>query len=141
MKPNDLLTLTSVVSIVLLSVHVVDDIAHGFDSAGLVNFVGIVVLAGFLYATLIFRERLAGRIVMLLVALFALGMPLIHLRSVRINEIAQASGGMFFIWTLWALGITGILGLILAVQEFLSRRSRTKRATPPTESEGESRRA
>ena len=122
MKANDLLTVTSVVSIVLLSVHVADDIAHGFDTAGLVNFIGIVALAGLLYATLIFRERLAGRIVMLLVALFALGMPVIHLRSVHINETAQASGGMFFIWTLWALGITGILGLILTVQGFLRRR-------------------
>lgn len=130
MKPNDLLTVTSVVSIVLLSVHVADDIAHGFDTAGLMNFIGIVVLAGFLYATLIFRERLAGRIVMLLVALFALGMPVIHLRSVHINETAQASSGTFFIWTLWALGVTGILGLVLAVQEFLSRRSSAERTTP-----------
>ena len=132
MKANDLLTVTSVVSIVMLSVHVADDIAHGFDTAGLVNFIGIVALAGLFYATLIFRDRLAGRIVMLLVALFALGMPVIHLRSAHINETAQASGGMFFIWTLWALGITGILGLILTVQELQSRSSSAERTALTT---------
>ena len=133
MKTNDLLTVTSLVSIVLLSVHVADDIAHGFDTAGLVNFIGIAVLAGFLYATLTMRERLAGRIVMVLVAVFAVGMPLIHLRSTHINETAQASGGLFFIWTLWALGVTGILGIILTARELLEQRSKTATPTPPTE--------
>jgi hypothetical protein len=126
MKPNELLTATSLVSLVLLSVHVSDDIAHGFDSAGLMNFTAIVVLAGFLYAILLHGDRLAGRIVMLLTAILAAGMPLIHLRSVRINEIAQAPGGMFFIWTLWALGVTGLLGLALLIREVLTRRARPK---------------
>lgn len=110
------------ISLVLLSVHVTDDIAHGFDSAGLTNLIPIAVLAAFVYATLMLRERLAGRIVMLLVGLFALGMPVIHLRSYRINEIAHDSGGAFFIWTLWALGITGILGIGLVVEEMVRRR-------------------
>jgi hypothetical protein len=126
MKPNALLTVTSLVSLILLSVHVSDDIAHGFDSAGLMNFTAIIVLAGFLYAMLLHGERLAGRIVMLLTAILAAGMPLIHLRSVRINEIAQAPGGMFFIWTLWALGVTGLLGLALLIREFWTRRARRK---------------
>jgi len=126
MKTKDLLTVVSVVSMFLLSVHVADDIAHGFDSAGLINFIGIVVLAGLLYATLVFRERLVGRIAMLLVAIFAVGMPVIDLRSVRINEIAQASGGMFFIWTLWALGVTGLVGLALVVQEMAGKKMKSE---------------
>src|SRR4051812_22227429 len=133
MKTNDLLTVTSLVSLVLLSVHVADDIAHGFDTAGLVNFIGIAVLAGLLYVTLTMHERLAGRIVMILVAVFAVGMPLIHLRSTHINETAQASGGLFFIWTLWALGVTGILGIILTTREMLRQRSKTAALTPPSE--------
>jgi hypothetical protein len=122
MKRSEILTVTSVVSMVLLTVHVADDIAHGFDTAGLVNFIAIVVMAGFLYATLILRERLAGRMVALLVAILALGMPVIHLRSTHINDVAQASGGIFFIWTLWALGILGLFNAVLAVQELTTRR-------------------
>jgi len=116
MTKNLLLTVTSLLSIVLLALHVVDDIVHGFDSAGLQNMVGMVVLGVLLYGTLVFRERLSGHIVMLLISIFAVGMPILHLRSPRINEIAQASGGFFFIWTLWALGVLGVLGMILAIQ-------------------------
>ncbi len=120
--------MTSLVSMVLLTLHVVDDIVRGFDSAGLVNMIGISVLGVLLYGTLVLRERLAGHIMMLFVAVFSLGMPLIHLRGPRINEIAQASGGFFFIWTLWALGALGILGIILAVQGLFERRRGKVRA-------------
>src|SRR5262245_37518057 len=116
MNKNLLLTITSLLSVVLLTLHVVDDIVRGFDSAGLQNMIGIVVLGVLLYGTLVFRERLSGHIIMLLISIFAVGMPILHLRSSRINEIAQASGGYFFIWTLWALGVLGILGIILAIQ-------------------------
>lgn len=120
------LTVASALSIVLLVLHVVDDIVRGFDSAGLQNMIGMVVLAILLYGTLVLRERLAGSIMMLLVSVFAAGMPIIHLRSVRINEIAQGSGGYFFITTLWILGVLGIFGIILAAQ-IIWERSRTKR--------------
>ncbi|MGH9821358.1 MAG: hypothetical protein ACRD43_14420 [Pyrinomonadaceae bacterium] len=116
MNKNLLLCITSLVSMLLLTLHVVDDIVRGFDSAGLVNMIGIAVLAVLLYGTLVLRERLSGHIMMLIVSIFAVGMPIIHLRSAHINEIAQSSGGFFFIWTLWVLGVIGILGIILATQ-------------------------
>ena len=117
-----LLTVAALLSIVLLVLHVVDDIVRGFDSAGLQNMIGIVVVAGLLYGTLVLRERLAGIVMMLVVSIFAAGMPVIHLRSARINEIAQSSGGFFFITTLWVLGVVGIFGIILAIQLIWERR-------------------
>ena len=122
MNKNQLLTITSLVSIVLLILHVSDDISRGFDSAGLSNLIAIAVVAVLLYCTLIYRERLAGQIAMLLIALLALGMPLIHLRGTRINEHAQSTGGLFFIATLWLLGVTGIFGIVLAAQEMWKTR-------------------
>jgi hypothetical protein len=47
-------------------------------------------------------------------------MPALHFRGARINEIAQSSGGLFFIWTLWALGALGATGMILSVRAFLA---------------------
>jgi hypothetical protein len=114
MRPNNLLTLASLLSLFLLTIHVTDDIVHGFDEAGLANMIGIAVAAVLLYGTLVLRERLAGLIIMLLISIFAAGMPVIHLRSSHINEIARSNGGFFFISTLWALGIIGIFGIMLA---------------------------
>jgi hypothetical protein len=39
---------------------------------------------------------------MLLVGLFAAGMPVIHMRGAHYGEIAKSPGGFFFVWTLWA---------------------------------------
>ena len=126
MEKIRLLVVTALLSIFLLILHVVDDIVRGFDLAGLQNMIGIVVTAVLLYGTLVLRDRLAGLIMMLLISIFASGMPVIHLRSARINEIAQANGGYFFITTLWVLGVIGIFGIILSVQ-LIWERSRNKR--------------
>ena len=122
MNNNLMLRNTSLLLLLLLTLHVVDDVVHGFDSAGLLNMIGIVVLGLLLYGTLVLHERVSGHIVMLFIALFSALMPVIHLRSARINETAQASGGFFFIWTLWALGGIGIFGIILGIQGVLKLR-------------------
>ena len=52
---------------------------------------------------------------MLLVGLFAAGMPVIHMRGAHYGEIARSAGGFFFVWTLWALGGLGGVTMILSV--------------------------
>lgn len=122
---------TSLVALLLLTLHIVDDIVRGIDPAGMMNMIGISVAAVLLYGTVFLGERLAGRLMMLFVSFFAAAMPVVHLRSQRINEIAQGEGGFFFIWTLWALGIIGIFGMLLAVHAIWeSRRSRVSSYTP-----------
>ena len=75
------------------------------------------------------HERLSGHIAMLFVALFSTLMPIVHLRSARINETAQASGGFFFIWTLWALGGIGIFGILLAIRGLMNLRQNRRRGS------------
>ena len=122
MNKTQLLTAGSLLSLVLLTIHIVDDIVRGWDSAGMLNMIGISVMAVLLYGATVLRERLAGLLMMLFVGFSAAAMPVIHLRSARINEIAQASGGYFFIWTLWALGVIGIFVMILAIHSIWERR-------------------
>ena len=127
MTSNLMLRNTSLLLLLLLTLHIVDDVVHGFDSAGLINLIGIVALGFLIYGTLVLHERMSGHIVMLFIALFSAVMPIIHLRSARINETAQASGGFFFIWTLWALGGIGIFGIILSIQGLFNlRRNRPR---------------
>ena len=127
MTDNQMLRNTSLLLLLLMTLHVVDDIVHGFDSAGLINMIGIVVLGFLIYGTLVLHERVSGHLVMLFVALFSALMPVIHLRSARINETAQASGGFFFIWTLWALGGLGFFAIILAIQGLVKLRRNKRR--------------
>ena len=116
-----ILVVTSLLSILLLTLHVTDDIVRGISKAESSN-TALVVLVVFLYGTLVLAERRSGHVIMLLVGLFAAGMPVIHMRGAHYPEIARSTGGFFFVWTLWALGALGGLTLILSAQGLWSLR-------------------
>jgi biotin transporter BioY len=105
----------------LLTLHVTDDIVRGISKAEPAN-IALAVLVVLLYGTLMLAERRAEHIIMLLVGLFAAGMPVIHMRGVHYPDIAASSGGYFFVWTLWALGGLGGFTFVLAVRGLWSMR-------------------
>jgi hypothetical protein len=113
MKPNVILTVTSLLSILLLSIHVTDDIVHGFDSWRPSSPLFGVILAVLLYGTLVLAERRAGLVIILIGGLGAAAMPVIHRGA---GAVAKSSGGFLFIWTLFALGATGTISVILAAR-------------------------
>ena len=115
MKHNTMLTVASLLSILLLTLHIADDIVRGISKAESSN-IALLVLAVFLYGTLVLRERRSGHVIMLLVGLFAAAMPVMHMRGTHYGEIAQSPGGYFFVWTLWALGGLGGFTLILSAR-------------------------
>src|SRR3982751_4649928 len=115
MKPSVILVVTSLLSIVLLPLHITDDIVRGISKAEPSN-TALLVLVVFLYGTLVLAEQRSGHVIMLLVGLFAAAMPVIHMRGGHYGEIAKSTGGLFFGWTLWALGGFGGVTFILAVR-------------------------
>ena len=111
MKHNATLIVTSLLSTLLLSIHVTQDIVRGVDRWGRLSLVGVLILVVLLYGSLVLAERRSGRIIMLLGGLLAAAMPVIH------SKVNMAKSGAFlFIWTLFALGATGTLTVILAAR-------------------------
>jgi len=121
MKPNVVLVVTSLLSILLLTLHVADDIVRGISRAE-PSKTALLVLVVLLYGTLVLAGRRSGQVIMLLVGLFAAGMPVIHMRGAHYGEIARSAGGFFFVWTLWALGGLGGFTLALAARELWNQR-------------------
>jgi len=115
MKQNIVLIVASLLSLLLLTLHVSDDIVRGISKAEPAN-TALVVLTVLLYGTLALHDRRSGHVIMLLVGLFAAGMPVIHMRGAHYGEIAKSAGGFFFVWTLWALGGLGGLTLMLSAR-------------------------
>ena len=113
MKHNVTLTIASLLSILLLTLHITDDIVRGISKAEPAN-TALLVLVVCLYGTLVLAERRSGYVIMLLLGLFAAGMPVIHMGGAHYGEIARSAGGFFFVWTLWALGGLGGLTSILS---------------------------
>jgi uncharacterized membrane protein YjgN (DUF898 family) len=122
MKPNTLLTTTSLLSILLMTLHVTDDIVRGLSRAGADNAFGVVIFVVWLFGTLALAERRAGYVIMLLGGLFAAAMPILHMRGAHYAAIVKSSGGFFFVWTLLAVGVTGTFAVLLSARALWSLR-------------------
>jgi hypothetical protein len=117
MKHNVMLTIASLLSILFSTFHLTDDIIHGMEKGGASSLVAVPVLVVWLYGTLVLAERRSGYIIILLGALLASGMPVIHMTGAGVGgALAKSSGAFFFIWTLLALGVTGLFSVILSVR-------------------------
>src|SRR5262245_35018472 len=106
MKQNVVLTITSLLSILLMTLHLTDDIVRGFERA-VSSYFAVPVLVVWLYGTLVLAERRSGYVIILLGSLLGTLAPIIHFRgtgAVARGEIAQSSGAFFFVWILIALG-------------------------------------
>jgi hypothetical protein len=125
MKPHAVLTVTSLLSILLLTLHITDDIVRGISPAEPSN-IALIVLTVLLYGTLVLGERRSGHVITLLVGLLAAAMPVMHMRGTHYAEIARSPGGFFFVWTLWALGGLGGVTVILSARGLWDLRSQPR---------------
>jgi len=118
MKPNILLTIASLLSILLSTFHMSDDIVRGMEKGGLSNLIAVPILVIWLYGTLVLAGRRSGYVIILLGSLLGLGIPFVHMKGAGLGaQVAKApSGGFFFVWTLIALGVTALFSIILAVR-------------------------
>jgi hypothetical protein len=119
MKQNVPLTMASLLSVLLMTLHLADDVVRGFDRVGSVFF-GVPILVIWLYGTLVLAGRRSGYAIVLLGSLAGMLAPFLHFRptgAVARGEIGQSSGGFFFIWVLIALGVTALFSLVLSARE------------------------
>jgi hypothetical protein len=118
MKQNPLLTITSLLSILLLTFHLTDDIVRGFEPGGPRHYSGMLIVVVWLYATLVLAGRRSGYIIIFIASLLASAIPYIHMRGVGLvgGRIANSSGKFFWVWTLLAIGVTTIFSVILSAR-------------------------
>src|SRR6266851_7545466 len=131
MKNSVMLTITSLLLLLFLTFHLADDIRRGFEPGGLSNLVVMVLISVvWLYGTLVLAERRSGYIIMLLLSLFSLVVPYVHMKGRGVgvtSRIGHTSGHFFFVWTLIAIGVLGLFSVILSARllcSLLWRRSR-----------------
>jgi hypothetical protein len=69
------------------------------------------------------RERLVGKVIMLLGGVMAVAMLPLHMRNGLRPEFLEKSGALLFVWTLYVLGVNGAFSVVLAIQALRARRS------------------
>ena len=124
LKRNVELQVASLVSLLLLTMHLADDVVRGMFPAGGPGIVYAAIASGvLLWGILMLAEHWSGLLIMLLVSLFAMAMPVLHTRGLGVSKTAESSGGFFFVWTIMALGALGALSFILSVRALWKLRS------------------
>ncbi len=119
MKDNALLTIASLLSILFLTFHLADDIVRGYEKGGLSNLTAVPVVVLWLYGTLVLTGKRSGFIINLLLSLFALVVPLIHMQGKGVglaSRVAGSNGAFFFVWTLLAISVTALFSIVLSAR-------------------------
>jgi len=126
MNQNLMLRITSLLSILLLTLHFTSDTLRarpGSPEAGGSTLMAVPILVLLLYGTLQLGERRSGYIIMLIGGIIAVGMPILHVAGaagVFQGVLAKGNGDFVFVWTMHMLGITGIFQFFLAARALFS---------------------
>ena len=118
MKQSTLLTVTSLLTILFLTIHLTSDFLHDAGELSLqLVLIAALILTVLLWGTLVLAERRTGHVIMLLGSLFALGMPVIHLkRATGVADALARPDASLFVWILLALSVTGLFSALLSVR-------------------------
>ena len=124
MKHSVLLTIMSLLTILLLTFHISDEVARGMEHGGLNMVIPLLILSVWLYGTLVLSGRRSGYIIMLLIAIFGTGIPILHMSGIGLvgGRIATDSSGSFFwVWQNMAMCVISAFSLILAVRSLWNK--------------------
>jgi len=123
MKQDRLLAGITLASVVLLALHISQDVVFGFDRAGLNHLVAVGILLVITCGAVLLPHRRLGQVIMLLGGIMAAGMLPLHMRNGLRPEFLEKKGALLFIWTLYVLGVMGFLSMILAARALVTRRT------------------
>ncbi|MFN7943008.1 MAG: hypothetical protein U0X73_15565 [Thermoanaerobaculia bacterium] len=133
MKPSAYLLVASLVSILLFTFHLADDVVRDFEPGTLANLSAVPIFVLWLYGTTVLAGRRSGYVITLLGGLFSLVVPLAHMRGRGVgaaSSLAHTSGQLFFVWTLLAIGVTGLFSVLLSARGLWSLRRGRRRSSP-----------
>jgi hypothetical protein len=124
MKGRTTLTITSLLSIVLFSFHWADEMARGLEPGTISSAGGLLILAVWLSATLVFAESGWGLVIVLLGSILASAVPILHMQGsgLVLGRYANTNAMFFWVWTNIALGASGMVSLVLSVRSLWTLR-------------------
>ena len=133
MKDRVTLTITSLLTILLLVLHLTIEIVHGAEPGKVSTYTGLFVLAVWMYGTLPLGDRRSGLVIMLLGGIIGTGVTVLHLRGAGLaaSRITNSSSGFLWVSTLLTTGVLATFSVFLAARGLVRRpTSDARRPTP-----------
>ena len=121
MKHHVTLTIASLLTVLLLTIHLADDVVRGMSPGNLFIFYAMIVAVVWVYGTLVLGERRSGHVIMLVLSLFGAWVSTLHMRGVGLG--AGRNGGLFFVWTNLAISLLSMFTAVLSAQALWKRRA------------------
>ena len=127
MKHDRTLTITSLVSVFLFTLHLADDIVRGYEPGTWSNAAAFPMFTLWMYGALVLAGRRSGYVILLLGSILSMCAPATHMMGRGLGgEIAKSPGALLFIWTIVLQGVTGLFSFVLAVQGLWGLRARRR---------------
>ncbi|HET7698498.1 MAG TPA: hypothetical protein VFK57_22475 [Vicinamibacterales bacterium] len=123
MKDTVTLTITSLVTILMLVLHLTIEIVHGVEPGNVSTYVGVLILAAWMFGALPLASGRSGLIIMLLGGIAAAGVSILHMRGAGLagGRIGQTSDAFLWVSTLLTFGVTGTFSAFLAARALFNR--------------------
>lgn len=129
MKHQVSLTVSSLLALLLFTVHWAFDVVLGIEPGGSETYIGVLIAVAWLYPLLALAGRKSGYLINLVFSLLATLVPYLHMRGAGLlgRRSLEFGPAFFWVWTLFALCITGALSFVLSVHGLVSlRRSKPR---------------
>ena len=125
MNDRRTLSVTSLLTIVLLVIHLTIEIVHGVEPGKVSTYVGVLILAVWMFGALPLADGRSGLAIMLLGGIAAAGVSILHMRGAGLvgGRIGQTSDAFLWVSSLLAFSVTGTFSALLAAKVLF--RSRT----------------
>jgi hypothetical protein len=125
MKHTATLTVLSVISILLVLLHVADDIVRGYEPGGLKHIQTILTMGVWLYAAVALSEGRVKYVLLLLGSLLGVAVSLAHMRGAGLvgGRIAGSSGMLVWVYPILILGVTASVSIVLSARGLWNARS------------------
>jgi hypothetical protein len=123
MRDTLTLTVTSLVTIVMLVLHLTIEIVHGVEPGNVSTYIGVLILAVWMAGALTLADRRSGLIIMLLGGIAAAGVSILHMRGAGLvgGRIGQTSDAFLWVATLLTFSVTGTFSVLLAGTRLVRR--------------------
>jgi hypothetical protein len=117
-KNSTMLTVSSLLSILLFSIHMAFDIVHGVERGDRGDIIGTVLIeATWLCGALLLADRRSGLVILLVGAILSVAVPFLHMSPAGIGaKYAETDGAILFFWSLLALGVNGAFSFVLSLR-------------------------
>ena len=99
-------------------------VVKGIEPGGTSNYIGVMIMAVFLFATLMLPGRRWAHAIVLIGSIGGAYVPLLHMGGNGLvgPRVVNAGAVFFWVWTLMALGTTASVSAILAARGLWSLR-------------------